>query len=138
MEGGEKNRVRAESTRNGNKQTLVVDRSVTADRRAANVIVVDYGRRLAQMALLRTPFGVLVGMKKLEDLKHLLATISKKIAEFNVSRGGSTRLANYVLWERLAGVRQTAVAGWLNGERAVRATGVVEVLGELVRAEAAA
>lgn len=136
VEGGERNRVRSESTRNGNRQMLVVDRSVTDARHAANVIVVDYGRRLKQVRLLRTPFGTLIDPKRLEDLKRLLAMTSKKIAEFNTARGGTTRLANYVLWEQLAGVRRIAVAGWLEAERKAKDEEVVEVLPALIHREA--
>jgi hypothetical protein len=133
VEGGERNRVQSESTRNGNRQRLVVDRSVSPPRRAANVIVVDYGRRLSQMTLLRTPFGILVEPKRLEDLKSLLATITRKIAEFNLARGPTTRLANHVLCERLAGVRLTAVAGWLEAKRKDKDETVLATIDELVR-----
>lgn len=137
VEGGERNRVRSESTRNGNRQMLVVDRSVTPARHGANVIVVDYGRRLKQLRLLRTPFGTLIDPARLDDLKRLLATTSKKIAEFN-TRGGATHLANYVLWERLEGVRRTAVAGWLAGRRREKDEDVVETFSRLVVAESGA
>ena len=105
---------------------------MTVDRRAANVIVVDYGRRLAQMMLLRTPFGVLLGPETLGELKGLLASSTQKIDEFNTARkGGTTRLANYVLWEMLAGVRLIAVAAWLETQRREKDEVVVEALVQL-------
>lgn len=138
VEGGERNRVRSESTRNGNRQMLVVDRSVTDARHAANVIVVDYGRRLKQIRLLRTPFGTLVDPVRLDDLKRLLAATTKKIAEFNTDRGGATHLANYVLWEHLEGVRRTAVAGWLAVRRREKDKDVAATFNHLVVAESGA
>jgi hypothetical protein len=132
VEGGERNRVRAGRAKNGQTHTRIVDRSVTVDRRAANVIVVDYGRRLAQMMLLRTPFGVLIAYDALADLKGLLTASTRKIDEFNATRKGSTtRLANYVLWEDLKGVREIAVAAWLETRRREKDEVVLEALPQL-------
>jgi hypothetical protein len=134
VEGGERNRVRSgkRTPKNGQTQTRIVDRSVTADRHAANVIVVDYGRRLKQMALLRTPYGVLIGPETLDDLRQLIAASTKKIEEFNAKRKRSTtQLANYVLWENLSGVRQIAVAGWLEVQRKEKDEVVLAALGQL-------
>ena len=132
VEGGERNRVRSSNAKNGSsRQEIVVDRSVSVDRRAANVIVVDYGRRINQIALVRTPFGILVDPKRLDELKRLLGRIDKKIRDFNTTRTGTARVANYVLWEPLEGVRKTAVAGWLLARKIAKDESVIEVIKEL-------
>lgn len=136
VEGGEKNRVRKSSVRGDtNTQTRVIDRSVDKSRRDANVIVVDYGRRLKEkIALLRTPYGVLVDQAQREALNALIADSTRKIAEFKARYPTSTtRLANYVLVERLTGLREAAVAGWLAQKKRERDPEVLAVFEQLVR-----
>lgn len=139
VEGGEKNRVRATNlTTNGTRQEIVVDRSVSQDRKAANVIVTDYWRRLKAISLLRTPYGVLLDATKIDDFKKVLAHTAGKILEFNTSRRGSTRLTSYVLWEPLEGKRKAAVAEWIQVKRGEKDTAVTKAFKELRATSSAA
>lgn len=118
VQGGEKNRVRnKDTTRTGNSMQVVVQRQVHPDRRAANVIVTDYMRKLREIVVLRTPYGTLLDPGQLDEFKTLMAAVLRRIATFS-STERKTRLSNCVLWERLAGQRQTAVAGWVAAELA--------------------
>lgn len=138
VEGGERNKVRATNlTTNGTRQEIVVDRSVSQDRKAANVIVTDYWRRLKAVSLLRTPYGVLIDVARLDDFKKLMAHVAQKILEFNTSRKGSTRLTSYVLWEPLEGKRKAAVVEWIQMKRGAKDTAVTKAMKEL-RAQVAA
>lgn len=132
VEGGERNRVRAKNlTKNGSRQEIVVDRAVSEDRRAANVIVTDYWRRLKAIANLRTPYGVLIEETRLDDFKKLLAHTAQKIMAFNTSHKGSTRLTSYVLFEPLEGKRRTAVATWIAAKRGAKDETVLKAMKEL-------
>lgn len=140
VEGGEKNRVRKNTVRGDNHtQTRIVDRVVDKPRRDANVIVVDYGRRLKErIALLRTPYGVLVSLEKQAALTELIADSTHKIAEWKKAYPNSaTRLANYVLVEKLAGIREAAVTAWVLVQRREKDPTVLAVFDQLARAEAA-
>lgn len=131
VEGGEQNRVRdEESIRAGNRMTIVVDRKVSPDRRAANVIATDFVRRLKGIALIRTPFGVLISPKRLDDLKAIIAQSNRKIAEFNSTKR-SVKLTDCVLWEPLDGKRRHAVAGWLAAKKAEKNAVVLAALNEV-------
>lgn len=139
VEGGEKNRVRATNlTTNGTRQEIVVDRSVSQDRKAANVIVTDYWRRLKTISLLRTPYGVLLDPMKIDDFKKVLAHTAGKILEFNTSRRGGTRLTSYVLWEPLEGKRKAAVAEWIQVKRGEKDATVTKAFKELRATSSAA
>lgn len=138
VEGGERNKVRATNlTTNGTRQEIVVDRSVSQDRKAANVIVTDYWRRLKAISILRTPYGVLLDLARLDDFKRLMTHVAQKILDFNTSRRGSTRLTSYVLWEPLEGKRRAAVAEWIGVKRGEKDATVMKAMKEL-RGQAAA
>ena len=114
VEGGEKNRVRYRPKgENANQQVVTVDRQVTQDRRAANVIATDHMRKLRGVTLLRTPYGVLVDPARLPELKDVLNRVSRKIVEYNKAKR-ACRLTNCILWEHLRGQRLSAVAGWID------------------------
>jgi hypothetical protein len=131
VEGGEKNRVRNEdSTRAGNSVHVVVDRTVSKDRRAANVIVTDYMRKLRGIVILRTPYGTLLDPVRLDEFKQLMAVVLRRIADYT-SVPRRTRLTNCVLSEKLAGQRQAAIAGWLAAEAAQGNDEVQSALKEL-------
>jgi hypothetical protein len=118
VDGGEKNRVRNEdSTRAGNSMKVVTDRTVSKDRRAANVIVTDYMRKLRGIVILRTPYGTLLDPARLDEFKKLMAGVLHKIVDYTNDER-RTRLTNCVLWEKLVGQRQAAVAGWIAAELA--------------------
>jgi hypothetical protein len=107
----------ASTTRRRRKQnghtTITLDRRMTDDRREANVIVTHYLRRLRKIAVLRTPYGVLVAAERSDDVKTLLAEVTRMIAEYNNAKPRACGLSNCVLRERLRGERLTAVAGWI-------------------------
>lgn len=132
VEGGEKNRVRIDdSTREGNNMQVVVDRRVTKDRAAANVIVTDYMRKLRGMVILRTPYGTLLDPVRLPEFKALMTTFDRRIAAYSSVKRG-TRLTNCVLWEKLSGQRQTAISGWVAAEVVHGNEEVKKALGELM------
>lgn len=134
IEGGEKSRTRqtpAEDTSRGDKEQLtsVRDVVITKERRRANVIAVDFFRLLHHIRICRTPFGTLVDPAKRPELLTLLDRMDKRIAEFNTDAGDSCWLTNCVIWERLAGNRQAATAGWL--ARHAKDAKVKDVLAQL-------
>lgn len=89
------------------------DGTKTAERKAADVIVTDFLRRLRTVRSLKTPFGTLVPPERLPTLKGLLNELSDDIAKFN-GRTGKCRVFNYLIWEPLRGTRLAAVEGWLS------------------------
>lgn len=140
VEGGEKSTVRHtqrnpdESSRRREDMTVTLDRQVTPDRRAANVITTDYMRRLRSIVLLRTEFGALVDPARLPEVKALIADSSRRITEFNSTKR-VCRLSNCALWERLVGNRLVAVSGWIDAH--VDDEAVKVALPQLVKLEAA-
>lgn len=133
VRGGERSKVRNEdTTKNGASTQVVVTRTVSRDRKAANVIVTDYMRRLRHLAALRTPYGTLVDVERLDDLKKLLLLVSKRITDYS-SDERKTRISNCVLWERLSGQRASAVAGWIDAELAYGSADVKDALGQLTK-----
>jgi hypothetical protein len=134
VEGGEKNRVRNEdSTRAGNTMKVITDRTVSKDRRAANVIVTDYMRKLRGIVILRTPYGTLLDPSRVEEFKQLMAIVLRRIADYTAETR-TTRLTNCVLWEKLSGQRQAAIAGWVAAELAHGNKDVKQALKELTEA----
>jgi hypothetical protein len=132
--GGETNTVQ-ETSGTSTKLTVVTKREVSPDRRAANVITTDYMRRLRQIGLLRTPFGVLFSVKQLPDVKQLQIDAGKKIAEYNQGcvRRRVCKLSNCVIWETLQGARAVAVAAWIEERIAAKDPAVRRVLSEIVK-----
>lgn len=138
VEGGEKNRVRYKAKDgNQNQQVVTVDRQVTQDRRAANVIATDHMRRLRGVTLLRTPYGVLVDPARLPEMKDALNRVSKKIVEYNKAKR-ACGLTNCILWEHLKGQRLAAVAGWIDAELAKGNDEIKKLLPELTMKKKAA
>jgi hypothetical protein len=131
VEGGETNTVQKTSSEHAGTLTVIMQREISKDRRAANVITTDYMRRLRQLGLLRTPFGVLCSTKQLPEVKQLQMDTGRKVAEYNSTKGRACRLSNCMLWEPLQGARAAAVAAWID-ER-VKDPGVRDVFDELVK-----
>ena len=131
VEGGDTHSVRQKRgpkhTNGASTHTLSHKRTVTDDRRKANVISMEAMRQVRRLRLLRTPFGSLVLPERLAEVKELIADATRRAAEFNASRGpGATaRLTNCLLWEPLKGSRLAAVEGWVAGGVAKRAPAVV-------------
>lgn len=132
VEGGETNTVRNRSkTKTRAEGTVVLDRKVSPDRRDANVITTNYMRKLRMMAVLRTPFGVLLKVNQLDELRQLLSDVGGRIATYNVVPRKCS-LSNCVLWERLRGTRLIATAGWIDAQLAGGNTDVKKALSALV------
>lgn len=112
-----------------------MQREVSDDRAAANVITTDYMRRLRQQGLLRTPFGVLFSTKQLDAVKQLQTNTGKKIAEYNSTKGRSCRLSNCMLVEALQGTRAAAVAAWIDERLAAKDPEVRAALKDLAKSE---
>jgi len=91
---------------------VTIDRTVTKDRRQANVIYLDFYRRLRKIQLCRTPFGALLDPSRKTELLAILDVMDHKIAAFN-AESKTCQLTNCVVWEKLAASRQAGVAGWL-------------------------
>ncbi len=133
VEGGDTHSVRQKRepkhTNGAATHTLTHKRTVTADRRAANVISMEAMRQVRRLRLLRTPFGSLVLPERLPEVKELIADATRRAAEFNAARGenATARLTNCLLWETLRGPRLAAVEGWV-------ARGVAERVPEVVTA----
>ena len=73
-------------------------------------------------------------MNEREALNALITDSNRKITEFKTRYPTSTtRLANYVLVEKLSGLREAAVAGWLAQKRRERDPEVLAVFDQLVR-----
>jgi len=129
VEGGERNKVRYKGE--GTRQVVTVDRQISDDRRAANVIATDHMRRLRGITLLRTPYGVLVDPARLPELKGVLKKLTDKVVKYN-SEERQCALTNCVLWEHLKGQRLTAIAGWIDAELAKGDEAIKKVLPELI------
>ena len=89
----------------------VEQRTIAPDRRAANVISTGYARRLRRLCLLRTPWGALVEVERLQVVKELIAGADVDVQAFNSAHAGA-RLTNALLWEHLRGNRLAAVEAW--------------------------
>lgn len=113
IEGGEQNKVvRHRGSR------VVLTRRVSDDRKAADVITTDYMRRLRGIALMRTPYGVLVATDRRGELDDLLVLTDGKIRAYNAaSRSRACHVTNCVVVEELRGARLKAVEAWLRARR---------------------
>jgi hypothetical protein len=115
VEGGDEWESRQRPAGSGRRKehvTVTIDRTITGDRRNANVIYLDFYRRLRKIQLCRTPFGALLDTTSKANLLRILDLMDRKIAAFNAT-AKTCQLTNCVVWERLAGNRQAGVAGWL-------------------------
>jgi hypothetical protein len=114
VEGGDVIAVRGTRHEKARATTrIVLDRQVSSDRRAANVIATDYMRKLRAVRILRTPFGVLVDPKRLDEVKQLIVDVGKRIGEYSAAGKRACVLSNCVVWEHLRGNRLTAVSAWI-------------------------
>jgi hypothetical protein len=97
-----------------NKKTAVIteDLEITPDRKRANVIAVDYSRRLRKMAILRTPLGLLIDPSKLPVLLELSSRLTRDAIAFNRT-STTTEITNCWLIETLVGQRRAAIEGWV-------------------------
>lgn len=134
-EGGETNTVRnTNKPKEGKTETsmvISVERTVSKDRRIANVITTDYMRKLRQLRLVKSPFGALISPKDLHAIKQLCADVGRKIAEYNKTTR-SCVLTNCVLWENLLANRRLAVAGWIDARIVAEDEEVLRALPQLV------
>lgn len=137
VEGGINKRTRSKPKRDGNKLTVVEDREISAHRRAANVIVTDYMRKLRGLRLLRTPYGTLVDPTSLAAVKELIDAATKEVEEFNRSARGC-ELSCTLLWETLKGNRAEKVAEYIERKLHDEDKEVTEALAALMRKSAAA
>jgi len=133
VEGGDTHSVRQKrEPRHANgtaTHALTHKRTVTDDRRAANVISTDAMRRVRKLRLLWTPFGSLAAVEQLPAVKALVAESTRRAAEFNTKMGpmATARLTNCLVWEHLRGSRLASVEGWI-------ARGVAENVPDVVAA----
>jgi hypothetical protein len=111
---------------------ITEDLRITKDRKRANVIVVDYTRRLRKLVILRTPLGLLIDAVNLPVVEDLLRKLTRSAIEFNKG-STTTEITNCMLVEPLAGARRAAVEGWVarrlarGDERAVAARAALEL-----------
>lgn len=113
VEGGEKHTSeRASGDVGAAEVTTVRTRAISRDRRKANVVIVDYARRLRKLCFLRTGFGILIDPARLSEVKEMCNSATQDIAAFNKD-AQDCRLANGYLWEPLEGNRKAAVEGWI-------------------------
>ncbi len=106
VEGGDARTTRR--TRTGR----IEQRTISADRRAANVVSTGYARRLRQLCLLRSPFGALIEVERLPAVKELVASAEADVERFNTEHQDA-RLINTLVWERLNGNRLAVVEAWV-------------------------
>lgn len=111
-EGGLKSAVRTQAVRDGDRAIVTEDRTVSSDRRAANVVATNYMRKLRGLGILRTPWGVLIGPENTRRVRDLLAQATIDAMNFNKAHAGC-KLTNTMLVERLAGARLDAVRGYV-------------------------
>jgi len=119
VEGGDKRVAKQrEESRDADvvRQAVTQTREVTTDRRDANVVSTGYMRRVRLLRVVNTPFGALIDAEKLKDVKELIASADKAVADFNKQRGvnATAQLTNGMLWEPLRGNRLLAVESWLS------------------------
>ncbi len=91
---------------------ITEDLRITKDRKRANVIVVDYTRRLRKLVILRTPLGLLIDAVNLPVVEDLLRKLTRSAIDFNKT-STTTEITNCMLVEPLAGARRAAVEGWV-------------------------
>ena len=124
IEGGENSQARntkVQNTKDEDRVTTIYTRTVSIDRRAGNVIVINCSRRLRKLRSLKTPYGSLVLPEYKRDLLAMFMLATQKVAEFNASSEGCV-LANCMVWEVLAGNRLAAVEGWLTRQARIDKT----------------
>lgn len=138
VSGGDTSTVRKRGKTEAHAQTIVINREVTEDRRAANVIATDYMRKLRNLRLLWTPYGVLVNPAELAEIRGLLAHVDHRIAAYHQARKRTCELQNCVIWENLKGNRLNRVTGWIEAQIARGSAEVKEALPKLVPTIAAA
>lgn len=135
VEGGLKSQRRASAPgdkrmRGGTRTTVVQDREISAERKAAHVIFATYARRIKGLRIMKTPFGMLVAPDKLREVQALLVELTKRAAVFNKD-SKVCKIENCLVWEELAGNRKAALEGWLARRKMEADDEVIEALPEL-------
>ena len=114
VEGGLSKSVRKERGSKGPSHVVITEeRTVAKDRRAGNVLAAGYMRRIRDLKLLRTPWGVLADPKNLAKIKDVIAQAVVDAAKFNESHA-KCHVENHMIWEHLKGNRLEAVLGWVD------------------------
>jgi len=130
VEGGDTSARTEESSIGGKHQRLVISRSLTPDRKAANTISTTAMRDLRKLTLVTTPWGRLIPVERSGELEALLGQISKRVAEFN-AHAKTAQLVNAVLWEVLAGPKRALIEGWIK-KRSLPAPKLAELCAQAV------
>lgn len=113
VEGGFTSKRRAPKGKKRREGVVITeDLQITKDRKRANVIAVDHSRRLRKLAILRTPFGLLISPDKLTVVQDLSRQLTRDAIAFNRT-STTTEITNCLLIEPLQGPRRSAVAGWV-------------------------
>lgn len=114
VEGGLSKSVRKERGSRGPSHVVITEeRTVAKDRRAGNVLAAGYMRRIRDLKLLRTPWGVLADPKNLGKIKDVIAQAVIDASVFNEGHP-KCYVMNTMIWEHLKGNRLEAVLGWVD------------------------
>lgn len=111
------------------QKSISQKRTITTDRRAANVITTNCLRQIRKAAILRTPFGTLFPLANKKTIKKMLDDMSKAVADFN-KHSTTCELVNTFFLDKLEGDREAALSGWLS--KRVDKPEIQEVLSQLV------
>lgn len=118
LSGGETSE---QSTAADGRGRVVMQRKVVSpDRQKALSIVSAFLKKIGRLALLRTPFGLLLDPDDvLTSLKPLLEDVDGKIKDFTAhAQSTQCTLINAVVWEPLAGNRKARIEAWLDAHAA--------------------
>lgn len=137
VEGGFKRaRTKPAGATGAAKQTITEDVRVTSDRRAGNVVAARYLRKLRDLKLLHTPYGILVDPAHLDKVKDTISQSVVDRGEFNRTHK-SCQVDSTLVWEHLRGNRLDAVTAWVERRAREGDEKVISAYKQIVTVQAA-
>ncbi len=113
VHGGETRKMQS-TAGDGGRVDVHMEKTVTDAKKKGDSVASDYMRRIKKLRVLKTktPFGNLVHIDRLPDVKRMVASADIDVAEFNAVWKES-QLYNCIIWEPLRGNRLNAFKVWL-------------------------
>ena len=114
VRGGETRKMTSTAGADGRRDVSMVKISLPAKRRGDSISA-KFMKKLDRLRVLKTPFGSLVHVDHLPDVKKMIAEANETVRIFNGEGHDECVLWNCIVWEPLRGNRLTAVKAWLQG-----------------------
>lgn len=113
VRGGETRKMTSSSARGAQEKHVSMVKIRSPARQKAMSIATRYMKKIDELRILKTPFGNLVHLEKLPQVKRVITDAESAVAAFNAEDTDDCKLWNALLWEPLRGQRLYALRRWL-------------------------